>query len=208
MIVDKWRKEGYPGSTSVTRRLLEHWYNQEVRCFPFYFCQLEAIETLIWWVEAPAAYKKGVTIPRDGGEFERLCSKMATGTGKTVVMGMIITWQVLNACTYPNRHHDFSKAVFVVAPGLTVKDRLRVLYPSMERNVYDEFEICPREYRERLARADILVENWHSLMPLTPPERCVVKIGRESDKAFVLRVLGKLSQNKFITVINDEAHHA
>ena len=207
-LVDAWREARWPGVTSVTRGLLEHWNNRYARCFPLYYCQIEAIETLIWWVEAPTEYKGGVVIPRDGGDFERLCSKMATGTGKTVVMGMIIAWQVLNACAYPSRHHDFSRAVLVVAPGLTVKDRLRVLRPGNEPNVYDDFEICPRQTREKLARADILVINWHMLMPLATPERSVVKKGRESDKAFTRRVLGHMAINKCIAVINDEAHHA
>ena len=64
------------------------------------------------------------------GPWERLCNKMATGSGKTTVMGMIITWQVLNALTYPKRNKDFSRAIFIVAPGLTVKERLQVLLPG------------------------------------------------------------------------------
>jgi type III restriction enzyme len=74
-------------------------------------------------VEALPQYKQGVHVPSDGGAWERLCNKMATGSGKTTVMGMIIAWQTLNAITYPKRSKDFSKAIFVVAPGLTVKER-------------------------------------------------------------------------------------
>ncbi|WP_152971002.1 DEAD/DEAH box helicase family protein, partial [Rhizobium ecuadorense] len=85
-----------------------------------------------------AGYKQGIAIPGDGGVWERLCNKMATGAGKTTVMAMIITWQVLNALTYPKRNKDFSRAVFIVAPGLTVKERLQVLLPS-EGSYYDEF---------------------------------------------------------------------
>ena len=144
--VDEWREAGYPGVTSVSRRLLEHWYDRdrEVRQLPFYFCQLEAIETLIWWVEGPPEYKQGIHLPGDGGPWERICNKMATGSGKTTLMGLIITWQVLNALTYPKRR-EFSQAIFVVAPGLTVKERLQVLYPGHEKNVYDEFRLCPNE---------------------------------------------------------------
>jgi type III restriction enzyme len=131
--VDLWRDAGWPGVTSITRRLLEHWHEGEARDYPFYFCQLEAIETLIWWVEGAADFRQGIIVPGDGGPWERLCNKMATGAGKTTVMAMIITWQVLNAVTYPKRNKDFSRAVFIVAPGLTVKERLRVLYPG-DRN--------------------------------------------------------------------------
>jgi len=105
-------------------------------------CQLKAIETLIWLVEAPAADKVGIDIPSDGGTFTRLCSKMATGSGKTVVMAMLIAWQVINKVTYP-QDARFSKHVFVVAPGLTVKSRLQVLLPAGKVNFYDEFNIVP-----------------------------------------------------------------
>lgn len=98
--VDQWREAGYPGVTIVTRRLLEHWHDNTAREYPFYFCQLEAIETLIWWVEASEEYRQGIHVPGDGGPWERICNKMATGAGKTTVMAMIITWQVLNALTY------------------------------------------------------------------------------------------------------------
>ncbi len=207
--VDAWRADDYPGITTVTRTLLQHWHDETARIHPFYFCQLEAIETLIWWVEAPAEHTQGIFVPGDGGPWERLCSKMATGTGKTTVMAMIVTWQVLNALTYPRRTRDFSRAIFVVAPGLTVKERLQVLHPGSPANYYDEFALCPSEaMRQRLNQAQVLVENWHGLMPLKPQERSVVKKGRESDTAFVRRVMGPLSTEKNIVVLNDEAHHA
>ena len=207
--VDAWRAAEYPGITTVTRSLLTHWHDRVARDHPFYFCQLEAIETLIWWVEGPASHKQGIHLPGDGGPWERVCNKMATGAGKTMVMAMIVTWQVLNALTYPKRHRDFSRAIFVVAPGLTVKERLQVLLPGHPTNVYDEFGWHPRRpMRQRLNQMEILVENWHTLMPLRSLERSVVKKGAESDRAFVKRVLGVLAGHKNLLVINDEAHHA
>lgn len=195
--------------TSVTRSLLTHWHDPSARQLPFYFCQLEAIETLVWHVEASPDFKQGVFVPGDGGAWERVCSKMATGTGKTAVMAMIVAWQVLNALTYPKRNKDFSRAIFIVAPGLTVKERLQVLFPGNPANYYDEFGLCPSEaLRQKLNQAELLVENWHSLMPLKEPERSVVKKGAESDRAFVKRVLGKLAGFKDIAIVNDEAHHA
>ncbi|MCL5801490.1 MAG: DEAD/DEAH box helicase family protein, partial [Gammaproteobacteria bacterium] len=209
--LNEWRAAGYPGITSVTRSLLEHWHDRSdnVRTYPFYFCQLEAIETLIWWVEATSEFKQGIFIPGDGGPWERLCNKMATGTGKTTLMAMVVTWQVLNALTYPKRNKDFSRAIFIVAPGLTVKDRLRVLKPGEPDNFYDAFGLCPSEsLRQKLNQMEILIENWHTLMPLKEQDRSVVKKGAESDEAFTQRVLGKLAAYKDIIVINDEAHHA
>jgi len=207
--VGEWRAAGYPGVTSVTRRLLEHWQDRSARQYPFYFCQLEAMETLIWHVEAAAPFRQGIFIPGDGGPWERVCSKMATGAGKTTVMAMLVAWQVLNALTYPKRNRDFSSALFFVAPGLTVKERLRVLYPGEPDNYYDAFRICPSEaLRQKLNRAEILVENWHALMPLKELQRSVVRKGAESDEAFTRRVLGRLAGCKDIVVVNDEAHHA
>ncbi len=218
--VDEWRTAGYPGVTSVTRQLLEHWqargewdadgrrWEGGPRQYPFYFCQLEAIETLIWWLEAQESFRQGIFLPGDGGPWERICNKMATGSGKTSVMALIITWQTLNAIQYPNDRR-YSKAVLVVTPGLTVKSRLQVLYPGHEKNVYDEFRLCPNEsMRQQLNRVELAVENWHTLMPLKEQARSVVKKGKESDEAFTRRVLGKLADRKDLLVINDEAHHA
>ena len=208
--VDAWRAADYPGVTSVTRQLLAHWQSPAAsRQHAFYFCQIEAIETLIWHVEASADYKQGIAIPGDGGAWERLCNKMATGSGKTMVMAMIITWQVLNALTYPKRTKDFSRTVFIVAPGLTVKERLQVLRPGHPENTYDAFGLCPNEgMRQRLNQVELGIENWHSLMPAKEQGRSVVRKGAESDEAYVRRVLGKLAGYKDILIINDEAHHA
>lgn len=218
--VDEWREAGYPGVTSVTRQLLEHWqargewdadgrrWEGGPRQYPFYFCQLEAIETLIWWLEAQEPFRQGIFLPGDGGAWERICNKMATGAGKTSVMALIITWQTLNALQYP-RDRRYSKAVLVVTPGLTVKSRLQVLYPGNEQNVYDEFRLCPNEsMRQQLNRVELAIENWHTLMPLKEQARSVVKKGKESDEAFTRRVLGTLADQKDLIVINDEAHHA
>ena len=100
-----------------------------------FFCQIEAIETLIWLVEAPSSERQGLEIQGDGSSFQRLCSKMATGSGKTIVMAMLIAWQAINKATYPTDKR-FSKNILVVAPGLTVKSRLKVLYPTGDQNYY------------------------------------------------------------------------
>lgn len=218
--VDEWREAGYPGVTSVTRQLLEHWHERgewdEDGCrweggprqYPFYFCQLEAIETLIWWLEAQEQYRQGIYLHGDGGPWERICNKMATGSGKTSVMSLIITWQTLNAIQYP-KDRRYSKAVFIVAPGLTVKSRLQVLQPGHLQNVYDEFNLCPNEaMRQQLNQVQLVIENWHALMPLKEQDRSVVRKGKESDEAFTRRVLGKLANERDLIVINDEAHHA
>jgi type III restriction enzyme len=205
--VDLWRDNNYHGITGITKRLLEHWKNPNIRDNKFFFCQLEAIEILIWWVEAPPNEKQGIVLPSDGGLFERVCCKMATGTGKTIVMGMLFAWQVLNKVTYP-QDTRFSKNVLVMAPGLTVKKRLEVLYPSSEKNIYSQFQIVPDNLLDKLRQGKILVHNWHALMPLEEPKKSVMKKGPESDEVFTKRILGEMSQSKNLIVINDEAHHA
>jgi type III restriction enzyme len=206
-----WREAGYAGITGVTRRLLEHWYDKTERDNRFFFCQLEAIETLVWLHEAPAAERQGIDVPTDGGPFRRLCSKMATGTGKTVVMAMLAAWQILNKVTYPNLSWC-SKNILVIAPGLTVKNRLQVLYADSEGNYYDEFSIVPGGMIDALRQGRIRVLNWHKLDwesdAQIAKKRSVDKRGAKSDEAYVRDVLGEMSSERDWVVVNDEAHHA
>src|SRR4051794_24809435 len=154
--VKAWRESGYQGATGITLKLLEHWQDPEEweGRRRFFFCQLEAIETLIWLAEAPAADKVGIEIPSDGGEFRRLCTKMATGSGKTIIMAMLIAWHVLNKATYP-QDRRFSKYVFVVAPGLTVRSRLEVLKPDAPGNYYEFFNLIPPGLHEKLRQGRV-----------------------------------------------------
>ena len=207
-----WKANGYPGATGITRRLLEHWNDPEQReSKRFFFCQLEAIETLIWLTEAPAAERVGISIPSDGSAFPRVFSKLATSTGKTIVMAMVIAWQVLNKVTYP-QDERYSKHVFIVAPGLTVKNRLQVLIPAGPGNYYDEFNVVPPGLTDQLRQGKVLVRNWHVLNWETDEKvkkrRSVDKRGAKSDEAYVREVLGEMASVRNIIVINDEAHHA
>ena len=210
--VRQWRLNGYPGVSAITRRLLTYWNDpEEFAARRFFFCQLEAAETLIWLAEAPPADRVGVKIPSDGGAFARLCAKMATGTGKTIVMAMVIAWQVLNKVAYP---HDtrYSKHVLVIAPGLTVRSRLAVLEPSHTENYYEAFRVVPTSLRDRLLQGKVVIRNWHALNWETPERvarrRSVDKRGVKSDEAYVRDVLGDMAKAHNILVINDEAHHA
>ena len=210
--VKAWREGGYAGVSGITRRLLEHWRGSErYERLRLFFCQLEAMETIIWLTEAPASERVGITIPSDGGAFQRLCCKMATGSGKTVVMAMMVAWQVLNKVTYP-KDDRFSKNIFIVAPGLTVKSRLQVLIPAGPGNYYDEFDIVPGGLREQLRQGKVMVRNWHVLNWETDDKlkkkRSVDKRGAKSDEAYVREVLGDMAKVNNILVINDEAHHA
>ena len=210
--VKKWRNAGYPGVTGVTRRLLQHWADpEEFAERRFFFCQIEAAETLIWLAEASPSEKVGIDIPTDGSNFLRLCAKMATGSGKTVVMAMIIAWHILNKVASP-QDRRFAKNILVIAPGLTVKNRLAVLQPPHPENYYKAFRILPSPMLDKLRQGKVLVHNWHVLNWETEEKiarkRSVDKRGVKSNEAYAREVLGDMANARNILVINDEAHHA
>lgn len=194
--VKAWRDANYPGATGITRRLLEHWYDPDQReGMRFFFCQLEAIETLMWLTEAHESDKQGIDIPRDGGPFPRWCAKMATGSGKTIVMAMVIAWQTLNKVSYA-QDARYSKHFLAIAPGLTVRNRLAVLVPDSPGNYYDLFNVVPSAMVDKLRPAKVVIHNWHKLGWDTDEQiakrRSVDKRGAKSDEAYTREVLGEL----------------
>lgn len=209
--IKEWREAGYPGVTGVTKKLLEHWNDKEARDYQFFFCQMDAIETLIWLTEAPDADRVGIDVPGDGGAFRRLCTKLCTGGGKTTVMAMLIAWMVCNKATYP-QDKRFSKYVFIVAPGLTVKSRLQVLQTGGEDNYYTQFSVVPVGLMDKLRQGKVIITNWQALAwdseEAIKKRRSVDKRGAKSDEAYTRDVLGEMSAAHNILVINDEAHHA
>ena len=209
--VKAWREAGYPGVTGVTRKLLDHWNDKDARQYPFFYCQMDAIETLIWLTEAPDAEKVGIDIPSDGGAFRRLCTKLCTGGGKTTVMAMLIAWMICNKVTYP-QDKRFTKYVFIVAPGLTVKGRLQVLQTGGDDNYYVQFNIVPIGLMDKLHQGKVMITNWQALAwdseETIAKRRSVDKRGAKSDEAYTREVLGEMANASNILVINDEAHHA
>ena len=210
--VNAWREAGYPGVSSITKRLLEHWNDpEEFEGRRFFFCQLEAVETLIWLAEAPATERVGIEIPGDGGAFARQCCKMATGSGKTIVMAMTIAWHILNKVAAP-QDARFARNVLVVAPGLTVKSRLTVLEPAGADNYYEAFNIVPSALLDKLRQGKVLVRNWHALAWDSEEQirkrRSVDKRGAKSDEAYTREVLAEMASARNLLVVNDEAHHA
>ncbi len=207
-----WKADNYSGITGVTRRLLEFWKTQSEdsgRKYDFFFCQKEAIETLIFLAEGRDDYKTGLVIPKDES-LKRLCCKMATGSGKTVVMAMTIAWQILNKVIYP-KDTRFSKNIFIVAPNLTVRDRLQALR-LLGNNYYKEYKIIPNEWQEKFRQGNVLIKNWHQLQWETEEQiekrNRLDKRGVKSDYAYTREVLEGLAKSKNIVVLNDEAHHA
>ena len=206
--VKKWREAGYTNCTGVTRKLLQHWNDKEQRECHFFFCQLEAIETAIWLTEASIHEKTGIDIQDDGSEWERLCLKLATGTGKTVVMAMIICWQALNKIANP-RDTRFSKNILIIAPGITVEERLQVLkLKTSKDNYYQSFNIVDSDmWLELLNDAIVEIIHWHDLTLPDIKSPSIVKKGEMSSEAFFKKNLSKFGNAKNILIINDEAHH-
>jgi type III restriction enzyme len=217
--VKAWRERGYPNVTTATRDLLDHWNDPE-RQGRLFFCQREAVETLIWLVEGTEADRQGIDVPLDApndldslskgyAALRRFCCKMATGSGKTTVMAMVAAWSIINKVM--NRQDPrFADAVLVVCPNLTVKERLRVLTPQAADSYYAKFDLVPAGYRDILARGRVLVTNWHAFLVRDDgTRRGVVQRGRESDAAFAKRILQReLGNASGLLVLNDEAHHA
>ena len=168
--VELWRTRGYDGVTPITRKLLLHWADAD-RENRTLFCQRDAAETAIFLTEV--AGRRGYTdwrLPIDAANAEhnsglpRVALKMATGTGKTVLMGMLIAWQTLNKLAAP-RDTRFASKFLLVAPGITIRDRLRVLKPESEGNYYDARELVPTELRARLNEARLVIVNYHQFLP-------------------------------------------
>ena len=219
--VTLWRQRGYPDITPVTRRLLEYWTDPE-REKKFFFCQIEAIETAIYTTEV--ADKDGANWIRNelqsANELAnpflfRIAFKMATGTGKTVVMAMLIAWHTLNKLTNRNDRR-FSDAFLIVTPGLTIRDRLRVLLPNDPENYYDQRDILPPNTRDELGQAKIVITNFHAFLQRTktPTSKITNAVLQNDSEAFtetqgqmVRRVLRELGSKQNIVVLNDEAHH-
>ncbi len=205
--VRRWREAGRDGITATTRTLFEHWEDASKRNDRLFFCQIEALDTIVWMAEARDTERIGIDIPDDGGEFVRLCLKMATGTGKTIVMAMLMAWQTLNKVVDPSDGR-FSKNFLIMAPGLTVKSRLQVLWPpDSEESYFRKYSLLPDTMYERLKEAEVVIHNWHTFFPTL--DKHSVDLRRripESDTSFARRMLHHNKNN--IIVINDEAHHA
>ena len=168
----EWRSRGYEGATKVTRELLELWHAPD-RVQPLFYAQLEAVETVIFLVEGPMDLRQGVSVPldepgaaaREAGfkAFQRYALKMATGSGKTTVMGMLAAWSILNKVANPQAS-EYSDTVLIVCPNITIRDRLQELKPERdEASLYRTRELVPARLMPDLRRGEVFVTNWHGL---------------------------------------------
>ena len=165
-----WRDANYPGATSATRQLLQHW-RSEVNEPRLFFAQVEAAETLIWLTEANASrYPVLAEVRRDlaeanrdyNSDIGRLAVRVATGSGKTAVMGMVIAWHAVNAAASQRRDSRYTTCFLAITPGHTVRERLAVLHPAHSENVYDEMRLVPESKRSALGAVKFHVLNFQA----------------------------------------------
>lgn len=245
--VRRWRESGWENASETTKKLLRHWWRED-RGRRLFFCQVEAVETIIYlremlalgkkprwtpklsledfralergenprpheWVTKVAQHPKLADLPNEPGRkaISRYACKMATGSGKTVVMAMLIAWAFCNRGTKPGDPR-FPRRALVVCPNLTIKERLTVLRPGDPDSYYEKFDLVPTSLRPELAKGRVLVTNWHWLAPEAETQNVggapIVRLGAESDEAFARSRLGDLWDDAPLMVLNDEGHHA
>jgi type III restriction enzyme len=227
--VTNWRSLPDPQHWNVTpetARLLQHWRHHVFAGIRPFFCQIEAVETAIWLTEvAPNAGKIGsqfidhlANANSDANpEIFRLALKLATGAGKTTVMAMLVAWQTINAVRHPQSKR-FSRGFLIVSPGLTIKDRLRVLQANDPDSYYSNHELVPADMLDDIQKAKIVITNYHAFklrerIDLSKGGRSLLQ-GRgealntlETEGQMIQRVMPELMALKNIIAINDEAHH-
>ena len=227
--VEEWGQIPEPAKwrvTPETARLLKHWRSHRFADIQPFFCQIEAAEAIIWLTEvAPKLGREGRSfleqLERANDEanpgLSRLALKLATGAGKTTVMAMLIAWQTVNAVRRPGSPR-FTRGFLVVTPGITIRDRLRVLQPNDPDSYYQSRELVPSDMLADLDRAKIVITNYHAFMrretlSLSKGGRALLTgrgeeiATRETEGQMLKRVMSDLMGLKRIVVLNDEAHH-
>jgi len=227
--VDQWRAIPNPADwrvTPETARLLQHWRHHDFAGVRPFFCQIEAVETVIWLTEVAPKHHAGKRFlehlaaanAEANPGLPRLALKLATGAGKTTVMAMLIAWQTINAVRHPGSP-KFTRGFLVVTPGITIRDRLRVLLPNDPDSYYARRELVPTDMLDDLKKAKIVITNYHAFkrrerLELSKGGRALLQ-GRhgapietlETEGQMLQRVMPELMGLKNIYVLNDEAHH-
>lgn len=241
--IGKWRDEKYPNTTRVTKELLLFWFLNPDRhpTKQLFFAQREAVETAIWLNEVAERSNAGQNILnkiRDGqqsvseeamDQLPRIAFKMATGSGKTVVMACFVLYHYFNRQEYRNDTR-FADYFLIVAPGVTIRDRLGVLFvdtktknPADVQDYYHIRALVPQnmEYRLDNLNARMVITNYHTFEPKTLKgnkrspfdgkvdlEGNKIDTGNIEDFAQVVkRTLSKFKPGTRLLVMNDEAHH-
>ena len=222
-LVSTWRRQNYPGVTTATRQLLDHWNSDDQTEPRLFFAQREAIETLIYLFEAARNNSQPWNDLREvnstyNENMRRIAVKMATGTGKTAVMALVIIWQAVNHHQNPSDRR-FTNRFAVITPGLTVRDRdQRDLIPNGEKNIYQSWKLIPNRssYRTAVENARVSITNFHTLQlkemtwgqPNTRARRIArMEVPTENSREMIKRALREMDTRGPIMVLNDEGHH-
>jgi type III restriction enzyme len=217
-----WRKGGYVGVTPTTARLIAYWTDSS-REKKLFFCQNEALQTAIYIVEVAKKYgdawiENALREANDTSNpgLPRMAFKMATGVGKTVVMAMLIAWHTLNKHANP-QDARFSDTFLIVTPGITIRDRLRVLLPNDPENYYRQRDIVSAQQQQELGQGKILITNFHAFqlhekVAASKITKSILVNGEpspftETPDQMVLRICREFGTKKNIVVLNDESHH-
>jgi type III restriction enzyme len=208
--VREWRERDYSGATRTTRELIALW-RAEGRAQPLFYAQLESAETVIFLVEGPADLRQGVHVPMDEPgpaakeagyrAFQRYALKMATGSGKTTVMGMLAAWSILNKISNPHAP-EYSDTVLILCPNITIRDRLQELDPNLdEASLYRTRDLVPAHRMPDLRRGEVLITNWHNLErreigDVNGQAARVVKRGVALEDTRVIRLTPKLTKEE------------
>lgn len=238
-----WRISNYPNTTRVSKELLTFWFNNPERIVTkkLFFAQQEAVETAIWLNEVAEKSNSGQhilnilryahqTVSNDTtDQLPRIAFKMATGSGKTVVMACLICYHYFNRQEYRNDTR-FADYFLIVAPGVTIKSRLGVLFvdtknknPKDIEDYYRVRALIPANMEHRLENlnARLVITNYHTFEPkiLQGNKRSPFdgKVNLKGDKVdtgnkedfsqVVKRTLGKFKSGSRVLILNDEAHH-
>lgn len=264
--VDAWREDDYPGASDTTRRLLQYWFEEDHLLstgepFRFYFCQREAVETLVYLYEVEQqrdvaelvrtyfessdlleleilTSTRGARsfrryIPEVGKQAEqelpppgltRYAVKMATGSGKTVVMGLVITWSLLHRRLEPES--IAADNFLVVAPNVIVYERLREdfelgrvfhqlpIVPPEWKNQFELQVILRGDAREPVSAGNLFLTNIQQIYgdngaPQVPINPIAALLGNEPKGNLTVAVpmLERVKRMPNLMVLNDEAHH-
>ncbi len=245
--VKRWRAKSWVNASETTKTLLRHWIRAD-RSRRLFFCQIEAVETIIYlrellaqgrtpgftptltladhaalmaghnprplqWVTKVAQHPKLADKPHETGlaPLTRYAAKMATGSGKTVVMALLLAWAFCNRGRQPGDAR-YPRRALVVCPNLTIRERLSVLNPGDPDNYFDQFDLVPSSLRPELVKGRLRVTNWHDFNPKAEDIRvggvAVGRLGAETPDAFARDRLAELWHDEPILVLNDEGHHA
>ena len=200
----EWRPLALRGEGGVTRTTMElmRYWRREGRRHRLFFAQLEAAETVIFLTEARADFLQGIDVPLDEPSaeaqangiraFRRYACKMATGTGKTTVMGMLAAWSILNKVS-ARSDARYSDVVLVVCPNVTIRNRLEELKPQGgEASLYRTRDLVPPHLMSQMARGSVLVMNWHAFEPkstqVAGQSARVIRAGRQVRTRETIRI--------------------